>query len=273
MGTRVALRLLDAGHDLAVWNRTAGRTGPLAERGAVAAATPAEAAKGAAAVVTMVSDGAALDAVVAGPTGIASGVEGPLALIQMSTVGPQSIGDLVAVLPDSVELLDAPVVGSLAEAESGSLTIFAGGPEELVHRCMPLLRILGTPVYVGPVGHGQAAKLVANATLLGALGVLGEALALADGLGLLRDTAFEILSSTPLAAQAERRRPAIESGDYAPRFTLSLARKDGSLIADAAAEAGIDLRLAPAWQSWLEEAERRGFGKLDYAAVLAAIAG
>ena len=112
-----------------------------------------------------------------------------------------------------------------------------------------------------PARGRSAAKLVANTTLFGTLGVLGEALALADGLGIDRDTAFEILASTPHAAQAERRRPALESGEYPPRFSLALARKD----------AGVDLRLADAARSWLREAEEAGLGEADYSAMLARI--
>jgi 3-hydroxyisobutyrate dehydrogenase-like beta-hydroxyacid dehydrogenase len=117
---------------------------------------------------------------------------------------------------------------------------------------------------------------VANTTLfgtLGTLGVLGEALALADGLGVDRNTGFEILASTPVADQAERRRPAVEPGEYPPRFSLSLARKDADLIAEAAAAAGVDLRVAEAARRWLRDAEEAGLGDSDYSAVLARIAG
>jgi 3-hydroxyisobutyrate dehydrogenase/2-hydroxy-3-oxopropionate reductase len=103
------------------------------------------------------------------------------------------------------------------------------------------------------------------------LGVLGEALALADALGVSRDAVFEVLSKTPIAAQAERRRSALESGNYPPRFRLSLARKDAGLIVDAASAAGADLRLAAAVQTWMAEAEEAGLADADYSAVLAYI--
>src|SRR5438067_1964291 len=85
---------------------------------------------------------------------------------------------------------------------------------------------------------GKAAELVANSTLFGMLVALGEALALADRLGLDRDTAFEVLAHTPLAAQAERRRDSLATGSYPRRFALSLARKDASLVVEAGAAAG-----------------------------------
>jgi 3-hydroxyisobutyrate dehydrogenase-like beta-hydroxyacid dehydrogenase len=114
---------------------------------------------------------------------------------------------------------------------------------------------------------------VANSTLFGALGVLGEALALADALGLARDVTFDVLATTPSAAQAERRRPSLESGDYPRRFALSLALKDAELVAGAATDAGRDLRLAAAARAWLADAEAAGWGERDYSSVLEIIAG
>lgn len=273
MGSRIAQRFLDAGHDVVLWNRTSERMARLEGLGAVPAGSPADAAGRADVVVTMVSDPAALRAVSEGPAGVAAGITGATTLVEMSTVGPAAISRLASALPPGTGLLDAPVLGSFAEAESGSLRIFVGGPASLVERWTPLLSALGSPVHVGPLGAGAAAKLVANSTLFGALGILGEALALADGLGLSRDATFEVLAATPLAAQAERRRGQIETGEYPTRFTLSLARKDVDLILEAAASTGVDLRLVAAARTWLAEAEDAGWGDRDYAAVLARILG
>jgi 3-hydroxyisobutyrate dehydrogenase-like beta-hydroxyacid dehydrogenase len=271
MGSRVARRLLDAGHELVVWNRTAEKAAPLVEAGAVAAATPAEAAARAEVVLTMVADPAALRDVTEGEDGVAAGVGEGATVIEMSTVGPDAVRQLGSVLGERADLLDAPVLGSRSEAEAGTLEIFVGGPEELVARWTPLLSVLGSPLHVGPLGSGAAAKLVANTTLVGTIGVLGEALALADGLGLSREKAFEVLAATPLGQQAERRRESIESGEYPPRFALYLARKDAELVVAAAREAGVDLRLTEAARSWLAEAEEEGLGDRDYSAVLARI--
>jgi 3-hydroxyisobutyrate dehydrogenase-like beta-hydroxyacid dehydrogenase len=268
MGARLARRLLGARHEVVVWNRTPAKAEALTAAGAVAATSPAEAARRADAVLTMVGDPAALEAVSEGPSGLAAGIGESATAIEMSTVGPAAVARLRSVLPPGAGLLDAPVLGSLAEAESGSLRIFVGGPDRLVERWTPLLSVLGSPVHVGPLGSGAAAKLVANSTLFGAIGVLGEALALAEGLGLSREAAFEVLSATPAAAQAERRRAAIEADDYPARFPLSLARKDADLVAEAAAAAGMDLRLAAAARAWLAEAEHAGWGGEDYAVVL-----
>lgn len=273
MGGRIARRLLDAGHELVVWNRTPEKMAPLVGLGAVQAASPADAAGRAEAVLTMVSDPEALAAVTEGPAGIAAAASPSLTVIEMSTVGPAAVSRLASALPEGTALLDAPVLGSLAEAESGSLTIVVGGPDAVVERWMPLLAALGSPLHVGSLGAGAAAKLVANSTLFGTLGLLGEALALAQGLGLSRNTAFDVLAATPLAAQARRRRRAIEADDYPLHFPLALARKDADLIAEAATAVAIDLRIATAARTWLADAEATGWGDRDYSAVLAHIIG
>jgi 3-hydroxyisobutyrate dehydrogenase-like beta-hydroxyacid dehydrogenase len=273
MGARIARRFLDAGHELVVWNRDPAKLGPLTDAGAVPAGSPAEAARAAEVVVTMVSDPQALRAVSEGSAGLAAGATASTTVIQMSTVAPAAVARLASVLPEDAEVLDAPALGSLAEAESGKLIVFAGGPTAAVERWTPLLSALGSVLHVGPLGAGTAAKLVANSTLFGALGLLGEALTLAQSLGLSREAAFEVLAATPLGAQAERRRPAVESGEYPPRFSMSLARKDADLILEAAAASGADLRLAAAARSWLADAEEAGWGDRDYSAVLARILG
>jgi 3-hydroxyisobutyrate dehydrogenase/2-hydroxy-3-oxopropionate reductase len=267
----MARRLLDAGHDVVVWNRTPEKAVDLVRAGALMAETPAEATGRAEAVITMLADPDALAAVSEGPDGIASAVDDQTTVMEMSTVGPDAIARLASALPRRTPLLDAPVLGSVSEAESGSLKIFVGGPGELVERWTPLLSTLGSVLRVGPLGSGAAAKLVANATLFGVLGALGEALSLADGLGLSREVTFEVLGVTPLAAQAERRRPSVDSGDYPRRYALSLARKDAGLMLDAAAKAGIELRLIEAMKRWLDAARQRGLGDSDYSAVLSEI--
>jgi 3-hydroxyisobutyrate dehydrogenase-like beta-hydroxyacid dehydrogenase len=271
MGGGIAGRLLDAGHETIVWNRSPAKSERLVELGATPAGNPAEAARRSEAVITMISDPAALRAVVEGPAGIAAGADRSVTIIEMSTVGPAAVSWLASALPEEAGLLDAPVLGSVSEAGSGDLRIFVGGPAPLFERWAPVLSALGSPIHVGPLGAGASAKLVANSTLLGILGVLGEAIALARGLGLPPDTTFDVLDTTPLAQQAERRRRAVETGEYPARFSLSLARKDAELIAEAAAGAGIDLRLGASTKRWLTDADDAGLGEQDYSAVLAHI--
>jgi 3-hydroxyisobutyrate dehydrogenase/2-hydroxy-3-oxopropionate reductase len=269
MGSRIARRLLDAGHAVTVWNRTRAKADPLAARGARAAASPAEASSQAEIVITMVADPVALQAVTDGPEGILAGISGRATLIEMSTVGPAAVSRLATTIPTGVGLLDAPVLGSLNEAETGALTIFVGGPPALLERWTPLLQVLGAPLYLGPLGAGAAAKLVANSTLFGVLGLLGEAVALARGLGLTDEALFAALAATPLASQAQRRRPAIEAGAYPPRFPLALARKDADLLLAAAAAVGVEMRLGRAVETWLADSEDAGWATQDYTAILA----
>jgi 3-hydroxyisobutyrate dehydrogenase/2-hydroxy-3-oxopropionate reductase len=271
MGSRIADRLLAAGYPVTAWNRTQEKAMPLVERGAVAAATPAAAVADVDVAITMLASPDALAAVAEGEAGIAGALRRGQTLVEMSTVGPAAIDRLRGMLGDGVTLVDAPVLGSVAEAESGRLVVFVGAAADDAKRLRPLFEELGTPLHVGGPGAGAAAKLVANSTLFGALAVLGEALALSDALGLDRDAAFSALAHTPMAAQAERRRDAIDAGSYPPRFTLSLARKDAALVVDAASAAGTPLPVASAALSWLEAADRAGAGDLDYSAVLATI--
>src|SRR5215472_14538183 len=143
MGSRLAARLLAAGHEVIVWNRSAAKTEPLAESGAIPAATPAEAASRAEVLITMVADPAALWAVTEGPDGVAAGAGASLTVVEMSTVGPAAVARLASALPPATALVDAPVLGSLAEAESGSLVIFAGGAARHVERVSPVLAAVG----------------------------------------------------------------------------------------------------------------------------------
>jgi 3-hydroxyisobutyrate dehydrogenase-like beta-hydroxyacid dehydrogenase len=268
MGARFARRLLDAGHDVIVWNRTPAKGEELVSRGAAAGASPAEAARSADAVVTVLADPAALRAVTEGPDGIAAGARDATAVIEMSTVGPDAIRWLRSALPLETGLLDAPVLGSLTEAESGTLHVFIGGEKELADRWTPLLSALGESIHVGPLGAGASVKLVANATLVGSMTLLGETIALADALGVPRDLAFRVLAWTPLAAQAERRREPLTTGEFPRRFDLSLARKDAELVGEAATAAGLDARVLEAAATWFADAEKAGLADRDYSEVL-----
>lgn len=269
----MAQRFLDCGNEVTVWNRTSSTAEALVAAGAHVAETPAAAAQASEVVITIVRDAKALRAVTEGADGVVAGLGGDSLLIEMSTVGPAAIHELASCLNEGAALLDAPVLGSVGEASAGTLRIFVGGAENDFARARPVLDVLGDALHVGGLGSGAAAKLIANSTLFGALGVLGEAIALADGLGLSREAAFAVLAATPSAAQAERRRGAIENGDYSPRFPLSLARKDADLILAAAAEAGVELPLAAVAGSLLTAAEAEGLGDLDYSALLGHIIG
>ncbi|MGH9216045.1 MAG: NAD(P)-dependent oxidoreductase [Acidimicrobiales bacterium] len=268
MGGRIARRLLAAREEVTVWNRTAERAEPLAEAGASVAATPAAAARSANWVITMLADPSALLEVMSRPDGLAQGLRAGQTLVEMSTVGPSTVRQLVDIVPPGVAVVDAPVLGSISEADAGTLRIFVGGSDEAAASVRPLLEPLGQPLHVGPLGAGASAKLVANTTLLGTMAVLGEALALAKSLGLDPDAAFEVLSTTPLSAQAERRRPVIEGTEPPVRFRLALATKDADVIVDEGRRAGVDAEITKLAAARFRAAEEAGDGDRDYSAIL-----
>jgi 3-hydroxyisobutyrate dehydrogenase-like beta-hydroxyacid dehydrogenase len=273
MGEPMAARLLDGDHELVVWNRSAERADALAGRGARRATSPAEAAAGSEVVITMLSTSGALEEVVFGDEGLASGMEAGTTLVEMSTVGPDAVRRLAERLPDGVDVLDAPVLGSVSAATDGSLKLFVGGPGDQVERCRPVLERLGTVHHLGPLGSGAAMKLVANSTLATLMTGLGEALALADGMGLDPSQVLDLLAESPIGATAKSKRENIETGTYSPNFKLGLAVKDVRLVTEAAGGAGVELRLGPAAQAWLEAAEEADLGAMDYSAVIAHIRG
>jgi 3-hydroxyisobutyrate dehydrogenase-like beta-hydroxyacid dehydrogenase len=269
MGAPMARRLLDGGHDLTVWNRSPERVDPLVAAGAKAASNPAEAALQAEVVVTMLANPTALDEVVLGPSGLAQGLPRGATLIDMSTVGPDSIRWVAERLPDGVDVVDAPVLGSVAAATDGSLKVFAGGQPAVVDRWLPLLGTFGQVFRFGALGSGAAMKLVANSTLGALMTGLAEALALADAFALDESTVLDVLVDSPIGVTTRSKRPYIQSWTFPPNFKLSLAHKDLALVTEAAERLGLDLPLARAARSLFASAEHAGLGQLDYSAAIA----
>jgi 3-hydroxyisobutyrate dehydrogenase-like beta-hydroxyacid dehydrogenase len=226
MGTPIARRLLDAGHPVAVWNRTAARAGPLAAAGARLAATPAEAARGATVVITMLTDGPAVESVLFGPDGAVSSEPSTVDIVEMSTIGPEAIRRIAARLPAGVGLVDAPVGGSTNAAADGTLRIFAGGADDAVTRVTPVLEVLGTVRRCGALGEGAALKVVLNAALVAGITALADVLAVARALGIDRAVALEALTGGALGGAVER-----SSGGSS--FAIALAHKDIALALDA----------------------------------------
>lgn len=279
MGAPMAACLVRAGHDVAVWNRTSSKTESLVASGAKAAPSPAEAARDAEVVITMLATPDVVRQVILGAEGVAPVLQAGAVLIEMSTVGPTAIVDLGQRLNatrsggDEIELLDAPVLGSLPQAQAGNLRIFVGGTEDTLARCRKVLEAMGEPVHVGPSGAGAAVKLVINSALGALMGSLGEALALGDAWGLDEDILLDALEVSPLGATVTRKRQNIAGETYPPHFKLALARKDMALVVEVAERAGLHLRIAHAAKDWLDEADESGLGDLDYSSVVAQIRG
>ncbi|HUZ21797.1 MAG TPA: NAD(P)-dependent oxidoreductase [Acidimicrobiales bacterium] len=273
MGSRMATRLIEAGHELTVWNRTPERAEQLAKLGAHRSTSPGDAASDAEVVITMLATPEALEEVVFGPAGVAHVLAPGQAFVDMSTVGPEEIGRVASRLPHGVELVDAPVRGSTPEAAEGRLAIYVGADDETYRRVEPLLSVLGTPRHVGGGGSGAAVKLAVNLVLGAAIGVLGESLALGESLGVERVTLLDVLSDSPIGGLVRAKRANVESRSFPPRFKLALAAKDLRLVTDAARRSELDLRIAPAAQGWLEAGETAGLGELDFSAVVPLIVG
>ncbi|NEA30742.1 NAD(P)-dependent oxidoreductase [Streptomyces sp. SID13031] len=271
MGTPMATRLLEAGHDLTVWNRTALKTRPLTDQGAAVASTPAQAVAGADAVITMVTNAEALEQVVLGDNGLAAALVPGQLLIDMSTVGPDAVLSVAARLPRGVAMVDAPVRGSVPQATTGRLAVYVGADPSDFERVEPILASLGTLHHVGGLGSGAATKVVVNSTLGAAIAAFGEALALGDDFGLDRSVVLDVLADTPIASTVEAKRANVESGRYPANFKLSLALKDLNLVNQIAEQTGRRLELASASRDWLERAAQAGAGDLDYSAVIPTI--
>jgi 3-hydroxyisobutyrate dehydrogenase-like beta-hydroxyacid dehydrogenase len=269
MGLPMAGRLIDAGHDLVVWNRSPEKAKPLVERGARLADAPADAARAAQAVFTMLATPEALEEVVFGSGGLAEGMQEGHTLVEMSTVGPDVVRVIAERLPDGVAVIDAPVLGSVPRATDGTLQVFVGADPVLAERWMPVLEAFGQPIHMGPPGSGAAMKLVTNSILGALMSGLAEALTLADAFALDQSTVLDILAESAIGATVKSKRDKIESGRFAPNFKLSLALKDLRLVTAAAQNAGLQLPLAMAARAWFEVSDAEGLGSYDYSAVTA----
>jgi 3-hydroxyisobutyrate dehydrogenase-like beta-hydroxyacid dehydrogenase len=268
MGRAIAARLLGAGHDVRVWNRTPGRDEELVAADARRSTTPADAVRDVEVVITMVTDPPALEAVLFGPDGAASAISEAATLIDMSTVGPTAIASTVERLAP-VAVLDAPVLGSVPSVESGSLVILAGGDHAVFERHTELLSLLGTPIYLGASGSGAWLKLVNNAASTATLVALGELLALTDRAGLRIDDVLKGLEAGPLASLIERWRPRLKGEDQSSYFRLALARKDLALVFDEAEREDTELTVAEAAAARCDEAIETGLGDEDFGAIVA----
>jgi 3-hydroxyisobutyrate dehydrogenase len=268
MGTAIAARLLGLGHEVAVWNRGAAKTRPLAEAGAGAAATPAQLVRGSECIVTALADAAAIDAVYAQM--LSAGVRGKL-FIDMSTVRPQTQRSLAARLKaQGAAFVECPVGGSVGPAKEGRLFGFAGGDAADVARARPLLEQLCRRIeHVGPVGAGSAVKLAVNLPMMVYWQALGEALALVAPLGLEPQRLVGILADTSGAPDGFKSRAAIVaaalagSPPAAASFDVDSMLKDLRAMVEEAKSLGRALPVTERALECVERAVREGLGGAD----------
>lgn len=270
MGVRMAANLAGAGYRLSLWNRTPAKAHALAARlGARACDSLGALAASSSVVVSMVSDGEALEDVYFGAGGIAHNFAGGIAL-DMSTTGPACARRLERRLAEhDIRFLEAPVSGSVAAADTATLTIMAGGPEALLDELRPLLESLGRPLlHLGPVGAASLAKLMINSLIFSANESLAEALVLAEHGGIDRMLAYDTILQSAAAAPVMRyRRSAFLDAGEPVSFSLALADKDLDLIAETARGLGSPMPQMELNRQTVKHAIAAGLADADLASV------
>jgi 3-hydroxyisobutyrate dehydrogenase-like beta-hydroxyacid dehydrogenase len=270
MGSRIAGRLLDAGHRVYGTNRTRSKAEPLIERGLQWRTTPREVAVAGDVIFSMVTDDAALDAVTSGPEGILAGLGDGKIYIDMSTVSPRASRQVAErVSARGVQMLDAPVSGSIPQAESGTLAIFVGGSEGAFATVESLLRELGQAVtHVGTNGRGLLLKLAVNISLAVQTLAFSEGLLLAERGGIDPRVAAEAMSTSSIASpMLKARLPLLLELPKGAWFDVALMEKDIHLARDAADELAIALPSAAVADKMLARARKLGYAHRDLAAL------
>lgn len=268
MGAPMARRLLAAGHELSVWNRSEGPAQSLIRDGAIAAATPAEAELGADAVITMLFDDAAHEDVLYGPNGLVDALSPGALHISCSTISVALSERLTAEhARRGVDFVAAPVFGRPNVAEEGRLWIAVAGKKEAVERARPVLEPLSRGISVAGLEPHQAhaLKLGGNFLIAAMLYSLSEAFVYAEGQGIEPETFLEVVNAalfqSPFYAAYGR---VMLHPPEQPGATIALAAKDLGLLREAAANRGIRLDLADAMAEGFAEARRGGFGNEDW---------
>ena len=271
MGGAIAARLLELGHQVTVWNRTAAKAGPLADAGAKVASSPAAVAAASEAIITILTDGAAIDAVYNGPAGLLSGdVSGKL-FIEMSTVPPK-VETMLAprVRGKGADFVECPVGGSTTPARQGKLLGLMGADDAAAARAHPILAELCRKVeHCGPVGAGSSKKLAINLPLMVAWQAYGEAFAIARDVGWPPKRLLDLFvesngANNGLKMRADMIVAMMEDRDPGPTtFSIANAVKDLRTMVDAGAAKGADMPATKAALAAFEEANKKGLGGGD----------
>jgi len=271
MGTPMARNLLRAGFELTVYNRTRERAEPLEREGARVAESPAALGRDADLLVTMVADAAAAEAVILGADGALASLAPGAIVLEMSTIGPHAARRLAAAAAEEgVELLDAPVSGSVAFAETAQLTTIVGGGRAAFERARPVLQAMTkAQLYLGPSGAGAAMKLALNSAVALSNEAIAEALALAESAGIPRADAYDVLRTSVVGSPfVEYKRAAfVAPGDTPVAFTTAQMRKDLTLALEFAEERGARMPATGTVAEVLDLANRSGLGDADLARV------
>ena len=272
MGQPLAARLLEAGHSVTVWNRSAEKARELLAAGAQSADNPAQAIAAGEVVFTMLSDAAALREVLLSEPA-RSQLQGR-SIIQMATIGPQQSRELAADLHAlGAEYLEAPVLGSTPEARNGTLLIMAGGPEALYNRVEILLQVLGSPRRVGEIGQASALKLALNQLIAGLTTSFALSLGFVREQGVPVDNFMDILRQSALYAPTfDKKLQRMLDRDYSnPNFPTRHLLKDVRLFLEESACLPLDPAALDGMRGILERAISQGFADGDYSALYDAV--
>ena len=260
----MARNLSKAGFQVVVWNRTRSKAQALVPDGIVVADSPAEVARAAQVVVTMVTDTAALQEVVEGPQGVAEGMAPGSVLVDMSSVSPSVTREMAARLAQrGVAMLDAPVSGGSWGAQQGTLTIMVGGERKVYERCMSIFQAMGQRItLMGANGMGQTTKLVNQVLVAGTSATVAEALVFAAAQGADLDQTIEAVAQGAAGSwQLQNLGPRMVQGDYAPGFMVRLQLKDLRLVLEAAQEHHVPLPITSLVHRLFASLEAEGLGE------------
>ncbi len=268
MGTAIGGRLLAAGFELMVWNRTPRRTDSLADAGARLARTPSDLAQSCDVVLTLLTDDRALEAVFSGPDGLLTADVAGKLFVEMSTVRSATIERLAATTVErGAGFVDAPVSGSLAPARAGQLLALAGGADADVERARPVLAAFSRRIaHVGPAGSGTTMKLVLNMPMAVYWQGLSEALAMGAQAGLELATMLELIADSGAAIGALK--PKIpqmlgQAGEVG--FSITGVRKDLLAMIETGQRHGVPMPAGSAALACFMAATAAGRGDEDFA--------
>lgn len=270
MGAPMAWNLHKAGLDLAVWNRSESRTREFANAGMQVADSPAALAAGRDAIVIMVSDPAALDAVLHGANGLLAGLQPDALVVNMSTVShAATLAARDAVTGKGARFVDAPVSGTVKPAEDGTLVVLAGGADADLQAAKPLLNAMGKKtVHCGDVGQGTRMKLVINLMLGGMMELLAEGLQLGRHGDLDPELVLDAIANGPLGAPLYGMKGRMMlDGKFDKQFPIDLLFKDMNLVLEEAGIHRLPVHAGAAVRERLSEARAAGLGDLDMAAL------
>jgi len=276
MGSRMAMNLHAAGHSLQVFNRNREKTKPFADKGIQVCDSPAAAAKGAEFVCSIVSDDIATREVMLGVNGVVSAAASGTIILDSSTNTPAMAREVAkAAAARGVVYLDAPVSGSLAQAQGKELVILVGGAKAAFDKAQPVLLAMGRMVRrIGDSGAGATLKLINNMLSASLTAAIAEAAQAAEAANLDRDATMEVLAEGAAGSRLMKTKlPKIFKRDFSPQFQLELMDKDLRYFLMLAQELDRPAPIASLVRSQYQAAKRAQFGKLDSCAVFLQAAG